>query len=108
MHANTPIFTGGLILSLAVKTPVTKSVLVVTTSLVMAQAVKDFLSKLDEKLTPVWLTSIDQACTRLEWDQPKMVILDNADKNPESAVAALQHISPSVELLFLGGAQAQP
>lgn len=93
-----------LVLSIEVQPGDGQAVLIITASPLMAQAVRDFLRQLDDHLTPVWITSVDKACKRLEWDHPKMVILDTADTYDTSEAAdALHHISPELELLFLGG-----
>ena len=93
-----------LILSIDVHPSDRQAVLIITASPKMAQAVRDFLHQLDDHLTPVWITSVDKACQRLEWEHPKMAILDTADTyDTTEAVDALHHIFPELELLFLGG-----
>jgi len=109
MLPSTPISSSPFILSIDVQPAPGQAVLVITRSPMMARAVSDFLRQLDGDLKPVWLTSVDKACQRLEWDHPKMVILDTADTSDTNEAAdALHHISPKMELLFLGGSQATP
>ena len=97
------------ILSIDVQPAPGQAVLVITKSPMMARAVSDFLKQLGGDLKPVWLTSVDKACQRLEWDHPKMVILDTADtSDTNEAAAALHQVSPKMELLFLGGSPATP
>lgn len=93
-----------LILSIDVHGNQGQAVLVITSSPLMARAVNEFLRQLGQHLQPVWLTSVDKACERLEWDHPKMVILDTANTGDTTeATNALHHVAPDLELLFLGG-----
>ena len=109
MRSPSPLSASPYILSIDVSPPPGQAVLVITSSPAMARAVRDFLNQLGGNLTPIWLTSVDKACQRLEWDHPKMVILDTADTSDATeAVNALHHISPDMELLFLGGSPNQP
>ena len=108
MRIYSPISYNPFILSIDVQPAPGQAVLVVTNSPIMARAVSDFLRQLNGNLKPVWLTSLDKACQRLEWDQPKMVILDTANTcDTNEAADALHHISPKVEVLFLGGSTAR-
>ena len=101
--------TSPYILSIEVQPPPGQAVLVITTSPIMARAVGDFLRQLDGALKPIWLTSVKKACARLEWDQPKMVILDAADTaDTTEAAEALHQVAPKMELLFLGGTANKP
>jgi len=109
MLSNTPVSGSPFILSIAVQPAPGQAVLVITRSPMMARAVSDFIRQLGADLKPVWLTSVDKACQRLEWDHPKMVILDTADTSDTNEAAdALHHVSPKMELLFLGGSPARP
>ena len=109
MLTHSTISPSPFILSIDVQPSSGQAVLVITSSPMMARAVSDFLRQLDSALKPVWLTSVDKACERLEWDHPKMVILDTADTcDTNEAAEALHHISPEMELLFLGGSVKQP
>ena len=109
MRIDTPLSASPLILSIDVKPAPGQAVLIITKSPLLARAVQDFIGQLGGQLTPVWLTSIDQACQRLEWDHPKMAILDTADTaDTTEAISALHHLSPTLELLFLGGTPTQP
>ena len=109
MLTHSPISSNPCILSIDVQPAPGQAVLVITTSPMMARAVSDFLRQLGGDLKPIWLTSVDKACQRLEWDQPKMVILDTADTSDTTEAAeALHHVSPQMELLFLGGNVKQP
>ncbi len=96
-------FLSPVIVSVQVKAAPIRLALVVTASPALARAVSDYLRDSKSKMAVVWLSSVADACRRLEWDHADTIFVDGTIASPDEAIEALHSAAPKAQVQVLAG-----
>jgi hypothetical protein len=94
-------FLSPAIVSVQVKASPIRLALVVTSSPALARAVSDYLRDSKSKMVVVWLSTVAEACRRLEWEHADTIFVDASISAADEAIDALHSADPDAQVQVL-------